>query len=187
MVELYNAQITPLDRIEGNIWYGKGFQTETQKNAKMLGGYFKLGCRPATTHVLGKGVHTICKLQQSTPCKRKTFAHCQRILNALAPAAGMRVVAEERLSEHRAKSSGSNGDNDVSHLQSIQGVFRSCCWEWIFTKWVILDLPRLRALATKHGEDWKEEMWGLIGQGLASYNSNDLFGSSRGKRKGAWC
>lgn len=43
----------------------------------------------------------------------------------------------------------------------------------------------LHAMATQHGKDRKEEMWGLIGQGLTRYNLNDLLGSSRGKGKGA--
>lgn len=126
MVELHNAQITPLDRIEGNIWYGKVFQTETQKNSKTCKtawGIFQARL-PTGDDARAWQRCTICKLQQSTLCKRETFAHCQTLRNAIAPAAGTRLVAEERLSEHRAKSSGSNGDNDVSHLQSIQGGFQ---------------------------------------------------------------
>lgn len=45
----------------------------------------------------------------------------------------------------------------------------------------MLPPPRLRAMATQHAEDRKGEIWGLIGQGLASYNLSDLFGSSGGK------
>lgn len=136
-----------------------------QKKCNTAWGIFQAGAadRRRTWLALHRGmdemVYANCNNQHDANVKPSRTT--KRILNTLASAAGTSLWFRKDFQNTWEKSSGSHGDNDLSHFQSIQGGFQV----WIFAKWVMLGLPLLRAMATQHGierkkcESWYGKCW----------------------------